>query len=234
MLIGGIVQARMSSTRLPGKVLREIKGKPLIQFLLESLRHCNRLDDVLVATSSDASDDAIEGFCKQFGVECHRGSLTDVASRFDEVVQKYPWDAFVRVSGDSPLLDHRIVDQAIDLALRTEFDVVTNVHPRTFPRGQSVEVVSVTSFRTALPQMRSSEDREHVTKYFYGHTDKFKVVNFSANDEYSGMEMAVDTEDDSARVNALLAKLQRPHWTYSLDSLVSFYRNTCDFHKKAA
>src|SRR5438552_13589075 len=110
MRIGAIIQARMTSSRLPGKVLQPMHGRPMLQYLLDRLSRASGVSDVIVATSGDRSDDPIERFCHAAGVKCVRGSLLDVAARFLDVLAAWPLDAFVRVSADSPLLDQRIVD----------------------------------------------------------------------------------------------------------------------------
>src|SRR3954453_19643168 len=110
-----IVQARSSSTRLPNKVLTEVGGKPLLGYLLERLEHTTLIDDVMVATSDEADDDAVASFCRAAGVDCHRGALDDVAGRILGAVQARGLDSFVRISGDSPMLDQSLVDRAAEL-----------------------------------------------------------------------------------------------------------------------
>ncbi len=223
MQIGGIVQARMSSTRLPTKVLRHIGGKPLLEYVLERLMRCDGLQSVVVATSSDPTDDPIEEYCRQSSVSYLRGSLSDVAGRFADVLNHHQWDGFVRVSGDSPLIDTAIVDQAVRCFAEQPCDVVTNVHPRTYPRGQSVEVISGGAFMQAESRMQTDADREHVTPYFYRHASEFAIVNLQSELDYSDLKMAVDTSDDLARVTTILTEQDRPHWEYSLNDLVQLY-----------
>ena len=148
--IGAIVQARMSSMRLPGKSLRPLCGKPMLQYVLESLAQVDELAETIVATSSDPSDDPIAEFCDQFGSVCFRGSLDHVAERFLQTANARGLSAFVRVSGDSPLLDPRFVARAVDLFVESNADVVTNVFPRTYPPGMSVELVR-TEHRSSVP-----------------------------------------------------------------------------------
>ena len=142
MTLAAVIQARMLSTRLPGKALRR-----------------TQVDLIVVATSTDPSDDVIVERCARLNVECHRGPLSDVAARFGEVVERYRLSAFARTSADSPLLDPALVDRVMAM-LEPGVDVATNVWPRTFPRGQSVEVVRADAFRRALPLMRSPGDRD--------------------------------------------------------------------------
>ena len=196
MQVAAVVQARMSSQRLPGKVLAQLAGRPALGWLLE------RLDGlpVVVATSTDSSDDTVAAFCAERGVRYIRGPLDDVAGRFALVVEQLGLEAFVRVNGDSPLLDRRLVDRGLELFCETEPDLATNVFPRTFPRGQSVEVVRAETFFAARPEF-DAEDREHVTRFFYRHPERFRIENFAAPEPYDGPGHALDTPADQARLD---------------------------------
>jgi spore coat polysaccharide biosynthesis protein SpsF len=215
-----IVQARMSSERVPGKVLRPVGGKPMLQYLLERLRHAGMLDQVVLATS-DADDDApVAEFGREFGVECVRGSLPNVALRFLQVLEGRPCDYFVRISGDSPLFDPGLVTRAFELAAEGEWDLITNVMPRTFPPGQSVEAVRTATYREAYERFAEPEDFEHVTKYLYKHPEEFRIRNFRADRPYPGLHLAVDTPEQLDDFSAMVARMDRPHWEYTLDEVV--------------
>ncbi|MDP3183214.1 MAG: NTP transferase domain-containing protein [Desulfobaccales bacterium] len=222
--IGAIVQARMGSQRLAGKVLMRLGGKPLLQYLVERLEHSCLAGHIVVATSGEASDDAIADFCRGHGVRCHRGPLANVASRFLEVLDLCRFEAFVRINGDSPLLDPRLIDQAVSIFVNREFDMVTNVRPRTYPAGQSVEVVAAAAFRRGYGRMLDPQDLEHVTKYFYNHAGDFKIFNLAAPRDYSAVHLAVDTHRDLEVVGDILARLKKPHWEYGLEEIVEIYR----------
>lgn len=214
----------MSSQRLPGKVLTLVDGRPMLLYLLERLRHCSFLGDIVVATSTDKSDDCVKLFCTWNGVNCFRGSLENVAGRFDAIIQKYGFDAFVRVNGDSPLLDSQIIDRGVSLFSRGEFDLVTNIFPRTFPPGQSVEVIRSETFQKAYTLMRSKDDLEHVTKYYYRENQDFKIINFEANLDCSGLKMAIDTADDLQKFENVVSHMTRPHWEYDLPQILDLYK----------
>jgi len=219
--IGAIVQARMSSRRLPGKSLRPLCGKPMLQYVLESLAHVGQLHETVVATSADASDDPIAEFCEQHGSVCFRGSLDNVAERFLLAAQAHNLSAFVRISGDSPLLNPRLVAQAVELFVETNADVVTNVFPRTYPPGMSVELVSGDTFERAVPKLDDPYDREHVTSYFYHNADRYRIVSFSLDPPRRDVHLAVDTPEDFEDVSRIVAAMNRPHWEYSLDELLA-------------
>ena len=220
MKIGAIIQARMSSTRLPGKTLLPISSKPMLQYVIERVAHSQQLDQFLVATSTEASDDAIEKFCTTMQVDCFRGNLSDVAHRFLTASQQYGWEAVVRICGDSPLIDPRLIDQAVEIFLSGEYDLVTNTLERTFPKGQSVEVIRMSTFRDAHPQFETPGEREHVTEYFYTNNDQFRIHNFVSGHNSGTLQLSVDTPDDFQTVETIIRSMQRPHWEYGWEEIV--------------
>ena len=223
MKIVAIIQARMSSHRLPGKSLARVDGRPLLQMVLERLDRCIGLDGFVVATSTDSTDDAIASFCQSHGVSFNRGSLMNVASRFKAIANQESCDAFVRVNGDSPLIDPRLIDQGIGRFCACDYDLVTNVHPRTYPRGQSVEVVRTTAFERAYSLMCEPADFEHVTRAFYRRADDFQIGSFRHVCDLSSVQMSVDCPDDLERVRRISARMTRPHVEYGLDALVRLH-----------
>lgn len=216
----------MNSKRLPGKALQSVEGKPLLQYLLERLAQTSLLDIVIVATSNDPSDQPLAEFCRHYGVACYRGCLTNVAGRFQDVVDIYQLDGFVRVNGDSPLLDGRLIDQGVEVFQQDRFDLVTNVLVRTYPKGQSVEVVRSDAFREAYQAMHRPDELEHVTRYFYQNSPKFHIFNFESGHNYGDLQMSVDTAADMTQFANIVARMDKPHWDYSLEELLKFYRES--------
>jgi spore coat polysaccharide biosynthesis protein SpsF len=200
----------------------------MLQYLLERLAHCNLLDRVVVATSTDASDDPIKLCCDSIMVECFRGSLHDVAGRFDAVIQEYQFDAFVRVNGDSPLLDQNLIDRGVSLFVSGEFDLVTNILPRTFPAGQSVEVLRSETYRQTYRLMHTADDLEHVTKFFYRNSEDFKILNFACDFDCHDWSFAIDTADNLDVFTNMVIRMTKPHWEYSLSEILGLYRNNID------
>ena len=220
-----IVQARMGSRRLPGKVLREVAGKPILQYLLESLQRAKRLAGVVVATSTSTGDMPIVELCERLGVDVFRGDQADVAGRFLDVIEARDVEAFVRICGDSPLLDPRLVDRAIGYFGKGDCDMVTNLSPRSYPRGQAVEVIRSQAFRDAYRCMSHPEHFEHVTRWFYEHEDRVKIVNFEAECDWSDVHLAVDTAEDLQTIASIVARLKRPHWQYELSEIIEIYKS---------
>ena len=222
MKVGAVIQARMSSTRLPGKVLRNLLDQPVLAYVIEIVRR-GGADETVVATSDDPSDDAIEDYCRIHNVKCVRGSLHDVAGRFAKALRNSNWDALIRVSADSPLLDYRLVQWAVEAIGRDGCDVATNVHPRSFPRGQSIEAVRRSAFESALNWMNRDGDREHVFPAFYRNSQRFGLVNLSSPVEFEDVHLAIDSPEEFVRVESTLAELERMPWNYRLEQIVEAY-----------
>lgn len=228
MRVGAVVQARMGSARLPGKVLMDLHGRPALDYLLERLDHAQRLDAVIVATSVEAADDAIARHCAAAGVRCHRGPHDDVAARLLEAAEAAGLEALVRVNGDSPLLDQALVDHGVELFRQGGADLITNVHPRSFPRGQSVEVIGSASLRAALPRL-SADDREHVTAGLYREPGRLAITNFDAGPDAVGFDagdvrLVLDTPDDARLIEGVLGAMRRPHWQHGWAEVLALAR----------
>ncbi|HWP95233.1 MAG TPA: hypothetical protein VN426_00125 [Syntrophomonadaceae bacterium] len=224
MHILAIIQARMSSKRFPGKTLYRVKDRPMLQYLLERVECCNSINDIVVATSVEESDLPVEIFCQNYGVKCYRGSLNDVAGRFDDILTHYPCDAFVRVNGDSPLMDPKLIDDGVGLFCSGDYDLVTNVSPRSFPKGQSIEVLKSNIYRKAYSGMRDHEELEHVTRYYYNHPDRFTIHNFTSQVDYSNIQLSVDTCTDMVNFERIINCMDRPHWEYSWGDIMSLMK----------
>ncbi len=218
--IGVIVQARMGSRRLPGKVLRLLAGKPVLQYVLESLGQCETVERVVVATSRAERDDPIARFCERRGAACFRGALDDVAGRLLQAAGEAGFEALVRVSADSPLLDWRLVDRAVGLYAGGDYDLVTNVFPRSWPKGQSVEVLRAAVLRQGYSKTKGRSDREHVTRYFYDHPERFQIKNFASGQDWGSLNLCVDTEEDWQKIEKIIHRMDRPHWEYTAAKLV--------------
>ena len=217
MVINAIIQARLGSTRLPGKVLMEIEGKPLLQYLIERLKKCTRIDKIILAIPEN--DEAGFDDYGKLGVDGYLGSELDVAARFAGALNAYPCDAFVRVCADSPLLDPKLVDEGIRLYRDRQPDIACNIHPRTFPAGQCVEVIKTATFLEERVHFNES-DREHVTSFFYERATDYEIVNFEYFKNVSKNSMVVDTQEDFDRVRNILARCSRPHVEYGWQELL--------------
>lgn len=213
-LVPVIVQARTGSQRCPAKVMRTVAGRRLIDYTLDALERCRVARPVVVATSDDPLDDQLAAHCTARGVPVVRGPLHNVAGRFGVVLDRFPVRAFVRVSGDSPLIDRRLVDRAVELFRAGGSDIVSNVFPRSFPKGQSVEVIDAGIFRAALAEMVHPSDQEHVTPFFYARPDRFRIRNIAAEVPAGDVSMVIDTEEEFERFRKVAHRLQAPAWRF--------------------
>lgn len=205
------VQARMSSARLPGKVLLPLGGRPMLDNVVERLRRARLLDDVWVTTSSSPSDDELAAFCRRAGIDCFRGALDDVVGRILAAASAADADVIVRISGDSPVIDPAVVDGVVERFHGVECDLATNVWPRSFPAGQSVEAVSRPVLAAAAGEMTTEHDREHVTPWFYDHADRYRIENVELDPPANGVRLVVDTEADLDGLTSLMAR-SRSAW----------------------
>ena len=217
--IAVIIQARMSSQRLPGKVLRAINGKLLLDYLLESASKCEAIEQTIVATSEHHEDDAIESFSVERNIPCFRGELDNVANRLLRAAKEGGFNYFVRVNGDSPLLDYRLINHACELLKKGAPDMVTNVHPRTFPKGQSVELIRTAALSRVLQETADPSDLEHVTPYFYRNTSRFRIENFKCKEPLNHLNYCVDTMPDFERISRIVEAMQLNHYDYTYKEL---------------
>jgi spore coat polysaccharide biosynthesis protein SpsF len=200
-----IIQARFSSARLPGKVLRPMAGKPMLGWVIDRLRAARCVTRIVVATSVDKSDDPVAAYSRQEGVDCFRGSLHDVADRLAAAATWAKSEAFVRVSGDSPLMLPKIIDEVIGAFEDARPDLATNVQLRTFPKGLSAEAISLGGLRRARALMQAGEE-EHVTGVFYRCPQQFRIVNLTSGHAWGSVQLSVDTADDFSLVERMLMR----------------------------
>lgn len=192
-----IIQSRMTSQRYPGKMLAPFLGKPVLAHVVQRLKKTLINPLIVLATSKEIADDPLAIYGQHLGLKVVRGSRNDVMKRFVLSLNKYECDAFFRVCGDSPLLLSFLFDKAVSIYKSSSYDIVTNVHPRTFPIGMSVELVKTKTFIEAEKKIIDNKDREHITKYFYNHPNNFKIYNIeSLKNINSNLKLAVDEPKD--------------------------------------
>lgn len=192
-----VVQARMSSTRLPGKTLAQLGEHSALELLLIRLRGAREVDEVVVATSKDASDDPIELAARTRGVRTIRGPLADVLARFVQAADSSGADAVVRITADCPLTDPQVVDEVVRCWRATGVDYATNtLEPRSYPDGFDVEVLSLAGLHRAHELAKSAGDREHVTSYLRRHPDVFATAELRLDPELGSVRVTLDTSED--------------------------------------
>ena len=190
----------MGSKRLQGKILKKINNYPLLWILIKRLKKVKSIKKIVVSTTKNKIDDKIIQFCKKNKISYYRGSTNNVAKRVCETALKFNADAFIRINGDSPLIDYRIINKLINIFKKKKPDLVTNIFPRSFPVGQSIEIVNQKTLSENLSNLTKKAYKEHITKYFYMNSKKFKIVNFKNSKNYSNKKLAIDTQEDFERL----------------------------------
>ncbi len=203
MKIAILIQARYNSKRLPGKVCLKILNKEL---LLHVYDNCKKscLSNIYVITSKNKSDKPIIDLCKKNKIKYFKGNLTNVYLRYFQAIKKFKLDAFVRITGDSPLIDYKIINKAIKKFLKEKPDIITNVFPRTFPIGQSVEVINSNIFINNYKNILKKNEKEHITKYFYKNSKNFKIINFKNKKNESKKNLSLNTRKDFFKIKDLI------------------------------
>ncbi len=205
-----IVQARMGSSRLPGKVLMDIGGRSVLDLLVNRLRRAE-LDAVVVATSDTDQDDTIELACADLDVSCVRGSESDVLGRFTAVMDRFPSDDVVRITADCPFIDPTIVDEAVRLHRREGADYTSNTLVRTYPDGLDVEVLRASVLDVAAREAQQTDEREHVTPFVYRQPHRFAIRQLISGRPRLGRERwTLDTVDDLARLREIATLVPNP------------------------
>jgi len=202
-----VLQARMSSTRLPGKVLAPLLEQPLLARQIERLRRARCLDNLCVATSSENDDDPVADCCRGLDVDCYRGSLDDVLDRIYRAALRYQPEHVVRVTGDCPLLDPELLDAVVAQHIVEGNDYTSNAHVRTFPDGLDVEAIRLKALAQAWRSATSPHDREHVTPYLYRDGGEFLCAAHVDGTDRSALRWVVDYPRDLDFVRAVYAAL---------------------------
>ena len=227
MNIVAIVQARMSSTRLPGKVLRKILGKPMLQYVIDRVSHASLIDETIIATTNNPLDNEIIEFCKDIGISCFRGSEDDVLSRYYQTSKKYKANCVVRICSDSPLIDPFIIDKMIRVFMENngKYDYVSNTLDQTYPLGMNVEVFSQSALECAFLNHTEKYEKEHVTPYIYTHTKLFGIYKEQLENDYSHLRLTVDEEQDFILVKKIIEEMHPVNPVFSMFDIIDLYNS---------
>lgn len=201
-----VVQARTGSTRLPGKVLADVGGRPMLRFMLDRLADL-RVDELVVATSTMSRDDPVAELARDAGRPCVRGDESDVLARYALALAGHPADHVVRLTADCPVIDPLVVESVIARQLDAAADYTSNVFPRTFPRGLDAEVVRADALRAAAAEATAAAEREHVTPFVYRRPERFRLANVRNRESLGAERWTVDTADDLDFVRDLVARM---------------------------
>jgi spore coat polysaccharide biosynthesis protein SpsF len=206
-----IIQARMGSSRLPGKVLRDIHGKPMLAWVVERTRKASSVSEVMVATTSDPSDDMVEQVCRQMSIPCFRGNIYDVLDRYYQAAREAQADVVVRITADCPLIDAGLIDTVVQRFVEEKVDFAANRLPppyqRTYPIGLDVEVVSFQALQRAWQEASEKHEREHVLPYLYESPGRFKTLTVDHETDLGSYRWTVDTFEDLEFIQKLFTLL---------------------------
>lgn len=220
MSIVAVVQARMSSTRLPGKVLKDLGGAPILDWVVERLRRARSLDGIVIATTTNPADDPIVERARSLGVDVFRGSEEDVLDRYWEAVERTDAQAVVRVTSDCPFVDPALVDRVVEVLREQDVDYASNIlDPRTFPRGLDVEAFTREVLDEAAREATRPSWREHVTPFFYRQPDRFGLAGVWHEADCSDERWTVDTPEDLRLLRKMAERVQGRDfgWEEALD-----------------
>lgn len=225
-MILAILQARMSSSRLPGKVLMPLAGAPMLVRQIERLSRSRRIDRIVVATSANPGDDVIEKCARREGIDCHRGPLDDVLARFLGALAAYPAETVVRLTADCPFADPDVIDETIAVFQESGADYASNTPPhRTFPKGLDVEVMTAAALRRAGELAAAPEEREHVTWGIYNRPEAFRIAYHSQPVDEGEVRWTVDRPDDYAFTAAVYDALYPKDRAFTSDTIRAFVRS---------
>ena len=219
-----IVQARMTSTRFPGKVLAPLAGEPMVIRQLERIQRATTLDGIVVASSTDATDDELAQVLDANGFDVVRGDLNDVLARFITVIDQYQPQTVVRLTADCPLISPRVIDKVVRRFETDDFDYVSNTMTPTYPDGLDVEVVRASVLQEVARVTTDTHEREHVTLGVYRRQDTYRIGNVAGDVDLSDLRWTVDTPEDYAFVQAVYGALYPGRPDFDFDEILAFLR----------
>lgn len=224
-MIVAILQARVGSSRLPGKVLKPILGVPMLVRQIERVARARRLEKLVIATSTDPADDSIADLGKEHNISVYRGSLADVLDRYYFAAKHYGATTVVRLTGDCPLADHSVIDKVIDEYRARRVDYASNALQPTYPDGLDVEVFSFEALHRAWREAQLPSEREHVTPYINRHSKLFKLLSVTQPEDLSSFRWTVDTFEDFEFVRRIYEALYPTNPTFETADVLRLLRD---------
>lgn len=226
-----IIQARMSSSRLPGKVLKPIMGRPMLTLLMERLNRATQLDAYLVATSDGLEDDPIEELCNEKAYPCYRGALEDVLDRYYNAARQLGARHIVRITADCPLLDWTLLDKIVLCHLEGGYDYTSNALLPTYPDGLDIEVMTYEALELSWREAKMSSEREHVTQFIQDRPSRFKLKSFQAGQDLSHIRLTVDNPEDFKVVETIYNALYPQDKCFDTNAIITFLKRNPDVLK---
>ena len=223
MKIVAIIQARIGSTRLPAKILMDLEGKPVLQHIIERVK-ASKVDDIIVATTTNAEDDVVENFCKENSILIFRGDEQNVLMRFYECAKVHYADVIVRVTADDPFKDPNVINEVIDILTDRKYDYVSNTINPTFPEGIDIEVFTMKTLVKAYREAALHSEKEHVTPYIWKNIDIFNCYNLEYAENLSHLRWTLDTPNDFRFVQEIYKRLYSPGKLFYMNDILEVLR----------
>lgn len=215
-----IIQTRMGSTRLPGKVMLGLSGRPVLWHVVDRVKRCTMLDDIIIATTTKKEDNIIEAFCEKEQISIYRGDAQDVLSRYVEAAEQFKVDIIVRITSDCPLYDPTIMQ-----AMLQQFDadyMSSRLHSYTFPRGLDTEIVTLDVLKRTQKLATQDYEKEHVTPYIYEHPTAYKLKSFESPENNSHHRWTLDTKEDYAMIKTVYDALYPTNPAFTTNDVLDY------------
>jgi len=220
---GAIIQARMASTRLPGKVIKKIGNKTVLEHVIDRAKRINNCYKIVLATTDKRRDDVLEKIARKLKISVFRGSEEDVLDRYYQAAKFFKIDPVIRITADCPLFDPKIIDRALNLYFSDNYDYVSNVHPPTFPDGFSAEIFKFEALEKSWRQADLSQEREHVHPYLYRKLGTFKIGNLVNKKDFSYIRLTLDEKDDLTLIRMVYKKLYSDNKQFGFKEIIKLF-----------
>ena len=222
--VDAILCARMGSSRLPGKIMLPVAGRPMLQFTIERLRHSSRIARLVVATSNRLEDDAVARLCDRLSVPCYRGSVDDVVDRVYRCARHYDMAHIAFFGGDNPLIDPSVCDEIIGVYLSSlgSYDYVTNNFPPTYPDGQEVEVTSFQTMKTVWLEAKGERQREHLLTVLWDNPQRFRIFNVTLQPNLHHERWTLDFPEDYKFLNSVVESLYPTNPMFGMQDVIDY------------
>ena len=229
-----VIQARMGSSRLPGKVMMNVDEKnTLLHYIIQQLKFSKLANNIIIATTTSEKDDNIVDFATKMNLKHFRGEVDNVLDRYYQCAKNFSISTIVRISADDPLIDPTIVDKVIEKFYSNSYDYVSNTNPRTFPQGNEIEVFSFETLEFAWKNAKKISEKEHVTPYIYNNKEKFRMANVEHSKNLSSLRWTVDTQNDLDFVRLIISKIQKtPTLMTDIQDILSKEPRLLDINKE--
>jgi spore coat polysaccharide biosynthesis protein SpsF len=226
-----VLQARMSSSRLPGKVMSKINGHPMLYWEIGRISKAKLVNKIVVAISDDSSDDILAEYLESIHQEYIRGSLDNVLGRYVKAEENYNPTAIIRLTADCPLVMPELIDQYLEIFYKSDFDYLSNTLELSYPDGLDVEIIKAGILKKLLEFKLSEEEKEHVTLGIYSRKDKFRTHNVSNKTNISDFRWTVDTYNDLAFVKSIYKQFESEEMNFTFEDVLKYFKENPNLNR---